>query len=201
MDNVTNEDNGHKNGLITAEHDVTYTATNLLRFNDKRDQNRQLTPETNSCGVTDTVQKYQSDQLRNDIVAPQENVGLTLSTDTQLNNHLTRNTYMASPLHNNSNLANRQAFNRQPLEQQNITERETMTLGLNYSQVHFTRRQLQYLSPVSQFPDINDATVQTGPNANGFMAKGHFKPEKDIINAGRMKSASSEDQNSKPTAV
>ena len=108
---------------------------------------------------------------------------------------------MASPLHNNSNLANRQAFNRQTVEQQNITERETTTLGPNYSQVHFTRRQLQYLSPVSQFPDINDATMQTGPNANGFMAKRQFKPEKEIISAGRMKSPASEDQNSKPTAV
>ncbi|XP_068762276.1 uncharacterized protein [Montipora capricornis] len=181
---------------MIAEHDVTFTATKLPRFNDKRDQNRQPTPETKSCGVTDTVQKYQSDQLRNDIVEPQENVGLTTSTHTQLNNHLTRNTYMASTLHNNSNLANRKAFNMQTVEQQNITERETITLGPNYGQVHFTRRQLQYLSP-----DINDATMQTGPNANGFMAKEQFKPEKDIISAGRMKSPASEDQNSKPTAV
>ena len=96
LDNFTNEDNRHENGLMTAEHDVTFTATKLPRFNDKRDQNRQSTPEAKSCGVTDTVQKYQSDQLRNDIVAPQENVGLTTSTDTQLNNHLTRNTYISA---------------------------------------------------------------------------------------------------------
>ena len=165
LDDLTNEDNGHENGLMTAEHDVTYIATKLPRFNDKRDQSRQSTPERNSCGVTDTVQRYRSDQLRNDIVAPQQNVGLTTSPDTQLNNHFTGNAYMASPLHNNSNLANRQAFNRQTIEQQNIPDRETMTLGPSYSQVHFTRRQLQYLSPVSQFPDINDATMQTGPSA------------------------------------
>ena len=60
---------------MTAGHDVTYTATKLPRFNDKRDQNRQSTPETNSCGVTDTVQKYQSDQLRNDIVTATRNRG------------------------------------------------------------------------------------------------------------------------------
>ena len=201
LDDLTNEDNGHENGLMTAEHDVTYIAPKLPRLNAKRDQSRQSTPETNSCGVTDTVQRYRSDQLRNDIVASQQNVGLTTSPDTQLDNHFTGNAYMASPLHNNSNLANRQAFNRQTIEQQHIPDSETMTLGPSYSQVHFTRRQLQYLSPVSQFPDINDATMQTGPSANRFMAEGQFKPKKDIISAGRMKSSASEDQNSKPTPV
>ena len=201
LDNLTNEDNGDENGLMTAEHDVTYIATKLPRFNDNPDQIRQSTPETKSSDVTDTVHKYRSDQLRNDIVAPKQNVGPTTSTDTELNNQLPRNAYMASPLHNNNNLANRQAFNRQTVEQQNITDRETMTLEPNYSQVHFTRRQLQYLSPVNQFPEINDAAMQAGPNANGFIAKGQFKPQKDMISTGRMRSTASEDQNSKPTAV
>lgn len=40
---------------MTAEHDITYIATKLPRFNDKRDQSRQYKTETNSCDVTDTV--------------------------------------------------------------------------------------------------------------------------------------------------
>lgn len=151
--------------------------------------------------MTDTVQQHWTDQLRSKKVAPQQNVGLTTSTETQLNNHLTRSAYMTSPLHNNSNLVNRQAFNRQTVEQQNFTDRETMTLGPNYNQVHFTRRQLQYHSPVNSYTDINDATMQAKPNANGFMAMGQFKPQQYMTSAERMKPTAREDQNSKPTAV
>lgn len=149
--------------------------------------------------MTETVQQHRTDQLRSNKVVPQQNVGLTVSTETQLNNQLTRNAYMTSPLHNNSNFANRQA-DRQTIEQQNFTDRETMTLGPKYSQVNFTRRQLQYHSPVNPYPDINDVTVQAKPNASGFMATG--QPQQNMISAaGRMKPSASEDQKSKSTAV
>lgn len=208
LDNFTNKDitiindsNGRENGQMTAEHNVADIRTKLPRFNNKLDQNRQSTPETNVRDVTETVQQNRTDQLRSNKKTLQQNVGLTTSTETQLNNHLTRNAYITSPLHNNSNLANRQAFNRQTVEQQNLTDRETMTPGPKYSQVHFTRRQLQYHSPVNPYPDINDATMQAKPSANGFMATGQFKAQQDMISAGRMKPTASEEQNSKPTAV
>ena len=51
LDNLTNEDNGHENGLMTAEHDVTYIATKLPRFNDNRDQISQsiVTSRCDNC--------------------------------------------------------------------------------------------------------------------------------------------------------
>ena len=64
-----------------------------------------------------------------------------------------------------------------------------MTLGPKYS--HFTRRQLQYHSPMNPYPDINDATMQAKSNANGFMATAQFKPQQDMISAGRMKPTAS----------
>ena len=207
LDNFANKDimiiddsTRQENGQMTTEHNVTDIRTKLISFNNKPDQSRQSTPETNGRDVTETVQQNRTDQLRSNKVAPQQNVGLTESTETQLNNHLTRNAYMTSPLNNNSNLANRQAFNRQTIEQ-NVTDSETMTLGPKYSQVHITRRQLQYHNPVNPYSDMNNATVQAKPNASGFMATGQFKPQHNIISAERMKPTAREDQNSKPTAV
>lgn len=196
---IINDSNGRKNGQLTSEHNLTDIRTNLPRFNDKPEQSRQPTIETNVREVTETVQQHRTDQLRSNKVTPQQNVGLTTSTETQLNNHL--NAYITSPLHNNSNFANRQAFNRQTVEQQNFTDRETTTLGPKYSQVPLIRRQLQYHSPVNPYPDINDATIQATPNTNGFMVTGQFKPQQDMISAERMKPTASEQQNSKLTAV
>lgn len=71
LDNFTNKDitiindsNGRENGQMTAEHNVADIRTKLPRFNNKPDQNRQSTPETNVRDVTETVQQNRTDQLR-----------------------------------------------------------------------------------------------------------------------------------------
>ena len=76
-----------------------------------------------------------------------------------------------------------------------------MTPGPNNGQVHLTRRQLEYLSPVIPFPDINGAAMQARHDRNKLMATEQFKPQQDLISAWRMKPTASEEQNSRPTLV
>lgn len=75
-----------------------------------------------------------------------------------------RNGHMTSLQCSSSNLESRQVVNRKTSEEQDFTDRETMTPRPNYSQVTLTKRQ-EYHTPVNAYPSINDATIRQASTA------------------------------------